>query len=195
MRGALPVPQTHLAGTGIIPADAGSTPSLRQAIRQTRDHPRGCGEHSPDATAKPKDRGSSPRMRGALMETRHGGIERRIIPADAGSTKIWNSAKKVVPDHPRGCGEHKAIEKGIPVKPGSSPRMRGALSNCCSMCYGVGIIPADAGSTLYTSAAQSLGHGSSPRMRGAHCASSVRFCLVRIIPADAGSTFPAPICR
>ena len=45
MRGAL-VPEAFLEGMlGIIPADAGSTPSRSYPWSAIEDHPRGCGEH------------------------------------------------------------------------------------------------------------------------------------------------------
>ena len=65
MRGARERLQQGSSGLGIIPADAGSTLGVQLGYYGTGDHPRGCGEHSPDATAKPRERGSSPRMRGA----------------------------------------------------------------------------------------------------------------------------------
>ena len=74
--------------------------------------------------------GSSPRMRGALFWTGPGTQERRIIPADAGSTRLTTL---------------EAI-----VKQGSSPRMRGAHARDNSRHYVRRIIPADAGSTTST---------------------------------------------
>ena len=53
----------HLGG--IIPADAGSTPSSTPSSPCSTDHPRGCGEHDCPRTLTPLTGGSSPRMRGA----------------------------------------------------------------------------------------------------------------------------------
>ena len=92
---------------------------------------------------------------------------RGIIPADAGSTVSVLMNWTVMKDHPRGCGEH---EGGIPAKPldcGSSPRMRGAHGNPHQKFIPLRIIPADAGSTLWSTRSTST---------------------MRIIPADAGST-------
>ena len=91
---------------GIIPADAGSTPFPHQEARQTRDHPRGCGEHESPDTHRPGSIGSSPRMRGAPQAQGAGKKIGRIIPADAGSTVLFILILHVVGDHPRGCGEH-----------------------------------------------------------------------------------------
>ena len=51
--------------TGIIPADAGSTPRSHSPRCSRWDHPRGCGEHTPITLTSMLDPGSSPRMRGA----------------------------------------------------------------------------------------------------------------------------------
>ena len=87
MRGALI--RTLLLGRDIriIPADAGSTPRLASSIADSRDHPRGCGEHDVSTAENLNGIGSSPRMRGARSDQQSMARARRIIPADAGSTK------------------------------------------------------------------------------------------------------------
>ena len=57
-----------------------------------------------------------------------------------------------------------------------------------SRVFMVGIIPADAGSTLAQHAGDPKGPGSSPRMRGAQTIMKTITAVKRIIPADAGST-------
>ena len=132
----------------------------------------------------------------------------RIIPADAGSTNSGFIRTKYVGDHPRGCGEHPRGESADSPRPGSSPRMRGALTyRACATNTGR-IIPADAGSTNskgehllvgrdhprgcgeHDNGAYPLvtGAGSSPRMRGALQRLWRLVYVYRIIPADAGST-------
>ena len=71
---------------GIIPADAGSTPTTMARRDRCGDHPRGCGEHSGSKSTSAALLGSSPRMRGARRERLPRGRAPRIIPADAGST-------------------------------------------------------------------------------------------------------------
>ena len=92
--------------------------------------------------------GSSPRMRGALHLETSVSLRYRIIPADAGST-LWVALAHPEGggDHPRGCGEHNLgwIRKAKLV--GSSPRMRGALTENKRILEKYRIIPADAGST------------------------------------------------
>ena len=71
-----------------------------------------------------------------------------IIPADAGSTSLSQRPRGRRWDHPRRCGEHfgKGPQKRLIA--GSSPQMRGALVVGGGDETGVGIIPADAGSTM-----------------------------------------------
>ena len=45
-------------------------------------------------------------MRGAQSLLYNAVTVRRIIPADAGSTRSSHPMVTVLPDHPRGCGEH-----------------------------------------------------------------------------------------
>ena len=209
MRGALIVVDDHLVIPGIIPADAGSTLTDRAAQVIDKDHPRGCGEHKLTRALVNSGRGSSPRMRGALSFGCAGQVRPGIIPADAGSTRSSAGTGRPGEDHPRGCGEHWSGWYIVLSVQGSSPRMRGALCAKISAVKCIGIIPADAGSTLmiagrmlfkedhprgcgehaFPSESVSSSLGSSPRMRGARrwmYSSSVR---LRIIPADAGSTF------
>ena len=147
MRGAHIGAPTLLRGVGIIPADAGSTRRLRRSWLTTEDHPRGCGEHRRCPRCHRHSLGSSPRMRGAQFPEQWKSPATRIIPADAGSTAISQSGIFRPKDHPRGCGEHRQPIRRSFRSAGSSPRMRGAHIPCVQERGGVGIIPADAGST------------------------------------------------
>ena len=127
MRGTLPIASRALESLGIIPADAGNTETRAWPLPASKDHPRGCGEHSPPSGSSSISNGSSPRMRGTLTFTSANFASRGIIPADAGNTA--SSPPKMLPpwDHPRGCGEHLVgaiTQQGVA---GSSPRMRGTL--------------------------------------------------------------------
>ena len=152
--------------------------------------------------------GSSPRMRGTLMLAVSVAVVLGIIPAYAGNTvRIWRPAHAPW-DHPRVCGEHSDSFLSHGHRAGSSPRMRGTrefdrLRDGC-----VGIIPAYAGNTLWTSVTPTLieDHprvcgehivwvchassylGSSPRMRGTHRLKRRRIVIIGIIPAYAGNT-------
>ena len=186
MRGAHTLCHLRQYKTRIIPADAGSTVYSigRQSPRM--DHPRGCGEHGVIYVGGQYDIGSSPRMRGAQSAT--------------------TVSTCLARDHPRGCGEHYAAQRLGTLSAGSSPRMRGAHTLCHLRQYKTRIIPADAGSTVYSIGRQSprMDHprgcgehgviyvggqydiGSSPRMRGAQSATTVSTCLARDHPRGCG---------
>ena len=106
MRGARGHGQPADIHTGIIPADAGSTPYARRRNFENQDHPRGCGEHRPLVLESSPVMGSSPRMRGAQKTAENQSDDTRIIPADAGSTERPAERHSDSEDHPRGCGEH-----------------------------------------------------------------------------------------
>ena len=86
MRGAPTAKATLWDWRRIIPADAGSTVALSEAVDEEEDHPRGCGEHSSLRLLVEQETGSSPRMRGARAGVHQLPSPMRIIPADAGST-------------------------------------------------------------------------------------------------------------
>ena len=152
--------------------------------------------------------GSSPRMRGAHVQGADHVHRRRIIPAYAGSTPPTTPRCRPLRDHPRVCGEHSRRPKRASRRPGSSPRMRGALIDIKQSKLSCWIIPAYAGSTPRSLGAcspmrdhprvcgehlpwlprQPPRGGSSPRMRGALPLRVVERLRRRIIPAYAGST-------
>ena len=187
MRGAPHIAPCKRQKLRIIPADAGSTRSVRVEAQASADHPRGCGEHEDRRASRPAARGSSPRMRGARALFDGRTCQVGIIPADAGSTCCRASDRFAAGDHPRGCGEHDMVTTITEDNAGSSPRMRGAPHLYDETSNHSGIIPADAGSTplLFCSSLITQDHprgcgehlraydvarvrpGSSPRMRGA----------------------------
>ena len=74
---------------GIIPAYAGSTRCLRASRPACGDHPRIRGEHAIPVKNFADDMGSSPHTRGARLLRRRGDGTGGIIPAYAGSTRMW----------------------------------------------------------------------------------------------------------
>ena len=152
-------------------------------------------------------------MRGAPVGKRSPRGLRRIIPADAGSTRLRQCCLAAARDHPRGCGEHLLMGTSPQQPQGSSPRMRGARPAIPRCRRRARIIPADAGSTRPRMRANRTGRdhprgcgehypsqchedslsGSSPRMRGALRHHGWRWTPRRIIPADAGSTILRPV--
>ena len=174
--------------TGIIPACAGSTSTVRGWSRLRWDHPRMCGEHGGVFSRGNPRAGSSPHVRGARDVQSVGLARRGIIPACAGST---------VPLSPATLAEW-----------GSSPHVRGARP-CRWLALGLaGIIPACAGSTMsadltlknlrdhprmcgeHLGAERTLSAdtGSSPHVRGAPRNRIIFNSIIGIIPACAGST-------
>ena len=208
VRGTLVLRHHGKADTGIIPACAGNTVSGLRRVIVCRDHPRVCGEHCRRARACDVRRGSSPRVRGTHRVLWRTGYRPGIIPACAGNTDIIKTGNPTARDHPRVCGEHEVTPDNIAGYTGSSPRVRGTLSQVVAQFVGVGIIPACAGNTWRETGAQTrhwdhprvCGEhpsdtgklvwvpGSSPRVRGTPLFPSSITRLIGIIPACAGNT-------
>ena len=152
--------------------------------------------------------GSSPHTRGALRYAQGADRCQRIIPAYAGSTRLWRPCRRRPGDHPRIRGEHlKRIKDEMPAE-GSSPHTRGAHLRRLDGEDEGRIIPAYAGSTpqprkedpsvmdhprirgehVFVGRERDHG-GSSPHTRGARRRVDVLLVVRGIIPAYAGSTF------
>ena len=171
----------------LIPASAGSTAWGRCVVLPRTAHPRVCGEHSRVPKVCLCTTGSSPRLRGALPQTVIGAVRVRLIPASAGSTYEPDCSRGPTEAHPRVCGEHVNRIRMLPMRQGSSPRLRGARVGAALDGPVAGLIPASAGSTKPScpSSWRSEAHprvcgehscphmkqwlpvGSSPRLRGA----------------------------
>ena len=106
VRGARSCSDCGTSRRGIIPACAGSTRLCSASELVSRDHPRMCGEHSPQGSPKPPDWGSSPHVRGAHFQPSLHFQASGIIPACAGSTSSTSNLTCGSRDHPRMCGEH-----------------------------------------------------------------------------------------
>ena len=207
-RGALPKTSLERSLSGIIPAQAGSTPRGVSRSRLFPDHPRAGGEHLYWASPPLPSQGSSPRRRGARRVGWRTSSPCRIIPAQAGSTGVSDVSMSAISDHPRAGGKHHAGPRYPSRLWGSSPSRRGALPGAFPGADCSRIIPAQAGSTCTGRAHRSpvrdqpraggehgvLGGepvphaGSSPRRRGARRPDHRYRRVRRIIPAQAGST-------
>ena len=126
VRGARTHEWTVRRFAGIIPACAGSTAALTLRAAASRDHPRMCGEHTIAATPSIATRGSSPHVRGAPFRGFRRDVAAGIIPACAGSTRLFRHNDDLYRDHPRMCGEHFVSCGDFPFAEGSSPHVRGA---------------------------------------------------------------------
>ena len=208
MRGTPPLASIRLLEFGIIPAYAGNTCTVRHQWPEHGDHPRVCGEHTPESLPEGLKAGSSPRMRGTHFPYLRDEFTGGIIPAYAGNTNCLPHCSKIVGDHPRVCGEHTCAEVDGADRTGSSPRMRGTRHVEARTGFRIGIIPAYAGNTIWLTRAPntakdhprvcgehdgadrtlSTSTGSSPRMRGTQRAQMVSNRRTGIIPAYAGNT-------
>ena len=111
--------------------------------------------------------GSSPHTRGALRALTVLLNPSRIIPAYAGSTRVWRIECLRWRDHPRIRGEHLSMFLMMVYAVGSSPHTRGAPRLTAWMGRRWRIIPAYAGSTALASQAHSIALDH-PRIRGEH---------------------------
>ena len=202
---------------GIIPAYAGSTAPRSTKGHLMRDHPRIRGEHRPGLSRGSARRGSSPHTRGARLPSNVLTGCVRIIPAYAGSTRVWRIVCRRCWDHPRIRGEH-SLKPGVSNgELGSSPHTRGARPQMFVDTIRGRIIPAYAGSTEGGASADEGARdhprirgehtrctlkwspriGSSPHTRGAHENAIIVDEARWIIPAYAGSTIPRRhhLCR
>ena len=149
MRGKDDEGRLKLRHVGITPAYAGKSQIPQMKASRTRDHPRVCGEKGMTGKSPGCGTGSPPRMRGKAV--RSGTLRRktRITPAYAGKRRpalpLWRCGK----DHPRVCGEKKAMQMNATSKTGSPPRMRGKAGRLRGLQAGRGITPAYAGKRLY----------------------------------------------
>ncbi len=132
--------------------------------------------------------GSSPRLRGVPWSGRLTGTLSGIIPASAGSTAVSRLSSYYRWDHPRVCGEYKAVLGSDGFKAGSSPRLRGVPGVSTRVSSGVRDHPRVCGEYDCNRCLSHQNPGSSPRMRGVRQI-ALWYALMRgIIPASAGST-------
>ena len=116
------------------------------------DHPRTCGANEPCRSWAAPCGGSSPHMRGKLLSGGLSGALNRIIPAHAGQTAAAHHCHHHCADHPRTCGANAGMVLGMIIASGSSPHMRGKLSDAPNNLRLDWIIPAHAGQTPTCSA-------------------------------------------
>ena len=134
-----------LISTGITPACAGKRACRCRSRRDTRDHPRVCGEKSDPARCTVHRRGSPPRVRGKERQDGTFASASGITPACAGKSIASPFSFTLLQDHPRVCGEKPFLAAELALMTGSPPRVRGkAFMKRYFSSYG-GITPACAG--------------------------------------------------
>ena len=91
----------------ITPAHAGKSDAEFSEADHERDHPRTCGEKYSKGPSVLPVLGSPPHMRGKVNQTADDMNSSRITPAHAGKSKLVSVRRRILPDHPRTCGEKK----------------------------------------------------------------------------------------
>ena len=192
----------------LIPACAGKTSWMQAATKSGKAHPRVCGENARAKPGKPSTAGSSPRVRGKQWFDGTGSPTGRLIPACAGKTRGWRAKTRSGRAHPRVCGENARPGTQERFRQGSSPRVRGKLTDAGQEAGDCGLIPACAGKTVVARSKSSgrgahprvcgensattfegaWGNGSSPRVRGKPLCFESEGVETRLIPACAGKT-------
>ena len=196
---------------GLIPACAGKTDDEVGLPVCEGAHPRVCGENRRNEMFRWCTPGSSPRVRGKHGSAGKSMTNFGLIPACAGKTCHQHLGRSRARAHPRVCGENLGIESRLRIFCGSSPRVRGKLSETPYRSIGSRLIPACAGKTATKSRspARCQAHprvcgensnlrclifvesGSSPRVRGKLHRPTRKGQTPGLIPACAGKT-PAP---
>ena len=130
-----------------IPAYAGKTNRHRATLLQTPEHPRVCGENYPLVSTITLALGTSPRMRGKLGVGARDVARARNIPAYAGKTHLRHLFPSHPTEHPRVCGETCKFANRLITETGTSPCMRGKLTQGLPEGIEERNIPAYAGKT------------------------------------------------
>ena len=132
----------------------GSPPQVRGKRRAPRtradvpeDHPRRCGENPHKPRMKSSVKGSPPQVRGKPVFSTIFSASVRITPAGAGKTRACKRTDGSYRDHPRRCGENRAVIAALNSSLGSPPQVRGKLRGHLSAVKQNGITPAGAGKT------------------------------------------------
>ena len=207
VRGTDPRSTGGRAGRRFIPACAGNRLPGRSIPKISPVHPRVCGEQTRNWLMTSGLSGSSPRVRGTVRKNRNGLRPLRFIPACAGNslTLPRACAKKSV--HPRVCGEQASSKTARLSIDGSSPRVRGTVTQVTIEVNSSRFIPACAGNSQgikvpaepdpvhprvcgeqVVSAGSAISvSGSSPRVRGTGPVVAIVESECRFIPACAGN--------
>ena len=147
-------------------------------------------------------------MRGKVHTSHQRTRQAGITPAYAGKSTVGRNRPARYLDHPRVCGEKRALSRSCAACGGSPPRMRGKVTKYVCKPQGVGITPAYAGKSLlkllhhvglrdhprvcgekaYSLVINGSEWGSPPRMRGKGTKRCSSRRGGRITPAYAGKS-------
>ena len=134
----------------ITPAYAGKRQNDVTKNEIDRDHPRVCGEKLLLPLERFQQRGSPPRMRGKVSCASVTFSSARITPAYAGKSDFNLDTATANRDHPRICGEKKAMITNMQADTGSPPHMRGKVKGVNAKTPNHRITPAYAGKRMQT---------------------------------------------
>ena len=118
--------------------------------------PAHAGEKQQSALGDFSGKGSPPHMRGKVAGTRHGVPTLRITPAHAGKSMAFGPVSIGGRDHPRVCGEKRAFSAAGGAWAGSPPHVWGKGAEVCNKLVNVGITPAYAGKSAYSSSSSGV---------------------------------------
>ena len=139
-------------------------------------HPRSRGDHATPSCISAARMGSSPLARGPLDREPNMRIIDGLIPARAGTTREYPSARRGCRAHPRSRGDHSQACRPRSSRWGSSPLARGPRLLVQLLVRYIGLIPARAGTTIAVVLALDE-IGAHPRSRGDHVRAGVHYCL------------------
>ena len=88
-------------------------------------------------------------MRGKVHTSHQRTRQAGITPAYAGKSTVGRNRPARYLDHPRVCGEKRALSRSCAACGGSPPRMRGKVTKYVCKPQGVGITPAYAGKSAH----------------------------------------------
>ena len=193
---------------GLIPAHAGKTSQSCSRAARRGAHPRSRGENFCSSIAAACAAGSSPLTRGKQLRVVREPDDDGLIPAHAGKTPHGPTSGRYSGAHPRSRGENPGDAHPDKHTRGSSPLTRGKRVAARVGPADMGLIPAHAGKTVWSTCPSRLSRahprsrgentsvrplvcrnsGSSPLTRGKpgrpHCLVACR----GLIPAHAGKT-------
>ena len=209
VRGNPPVSRTARPDTRNLPACAGEPSGAREKNIPSKEPPRVCGGTPTNCWIWWAARGTSPRVRGNPWSTALGDATVRNLPACAGEPGLAGGNLCRPTEPPRVCGGTSATNSNPVAPAGTSPRVRGNLSNgrpatvnrrnlpACAgepiiLAFGIEAVrepPRVCGGTGADRMAHQSDCGTSPRVRGNPAQSGIAAAGEGNLPACAGEPF------
>ena len=195
VRGTVIFTKVKAGWLGITPACAGNRGYCGAASATEEDHPRVCGEQQILIVKEQEQMGSPPRVRGTADLPPAALPHPGITPACAGNSHGpgWHLSERR--DHPRVCGEQKAVAKTSSSVTGSPPRVRGTAGDPRGPVGRFGDHPRVCGEQEDVENVKITLSGSPPRVRGTEVEPVQVEAAQGITPACAGNSHPYSNCR